>query len=219
MARLDVCNDLRLLHTAGLSITLRLYPCGHELSPQMLADMDRWIIEQITSPGAAEWRNRIASGRARRNCRSGRALTPGRLFGYILPDFSRYFSVTARTCRRRWAVRPRTSWPCQTSSMPRETPEATDAEQARPTLLQRLKSLASPRRWLTGLLASRVRMVLAGGIAMAVVGMVVVGGAVRFPSPAARAAGHSGNGPGSLGPRAERRGQDDWRRRSSSRAI
>jgi len=44
-----VCDDLRLLHTAGMSITLRLYPCGHELSPQMLADVDRWIIEQITT--------------------------------------------------------------------------------------------------------------------------------------------------------------------------
>ncbi len=45
----QVCDDLRLLHTAGMSITLRLYPCGHELSPQMLADVDRWIIEQITA--------------------------------------------------------------------------------------------------------------------------------------------------------------------------
>lgn len=44
-----VCENLRLLHTAGLSITLRQYPCGHELSPQMLGDMDRWIIEQVTS--------------------------------------------------------------------------------------------------------------------------------------------------------------------------
>ena len=44
-----VCDDLRLLHTAGMSITLRLYPCGHELSPQMLSDVDRWIIEQITA--------------------------------------------------------------------------------------------------------------------------------------------------------------------------
>ena len=44
----QVCDDLRLLHTAGLSITLRQYPCGHELMPQMLADVDRWIIEQIT---------------------------------------------------------------------------------------------------------------------------------------------------------------------------
>ena len=47
--------------TAGLSITLRQYPCGHELMPQMLSDVDRWIIEQITAPQpapaepAAEW--------------------------------------------------------------------------------------------------------------------------------------------------------------------
>jgi phospholipase/carboxylesterase len=46
----QVCDDLRLLHTAGLSVTLRQYPCGHELMPQMLADVDRWIIEQITPP-------------------------------------------------------------------------------------------------------------------------------------------------------------------------
>ena len=57
----QVCEDLRLLHTAGLSITLRQYPCGHELMPQMLADVDRWIIEQITAPlampaeSSAEW--------------------------------------------------------------------------------------------------------------------------------------------------------------------
>ncbi len=44
----EVCADLRLFHTAGLSTTLRQYPFGHELGPQMLADMDRWIIEQIT---------------------------------------------------------------------------------------------------------------------------------------------------------------------------
>ena len=49
----QVCDDLRLLHTAGMSITLRLYPCGHELSPQMLSDVDRWIIEQITAGKAA----------------------------------------------------------------------------------------------------------------------------------------------------------------------
>jgi phospholipase/carboxylesterase len=57
----QVCEDLRLLHTAGLSVTLRQYPCGHELVPQMLADIDRWIIEQITTPSTppvesdAEW--------------------------------------------------------------------------------------------------------------------------------------------------------------------
>jgi phospholipase/carboxylesterase len=57
----QVCDDLRLLHTAGLSITLRQYPCGHELAPKMLADLDRWIMEQINpSPpssvkSGAEW--------------------------------------------------------------------------------------------------------------------------------------------------------------------
>jgi phospholipase/carboxylesterase len=45
-----VCEDLRLLHTAGLSVTLRQYPCGHELQQQMLSDVDRWIIEQISPP-------------------------------------------------------------------------------------------------------------------------------------------------------------------------
>jgi phospholipase/carboxylesterase len=44
----SVCDDLRLLHTAGLSTNVRLYPCGHEIAPQMLTDIDRWIIEQIT---------------------------------------------------------------------------------------------------------------------------------------------------------------------------
>jgi phospholipase/carboxylesterase len=48
----QVCEDLRLLHTAGLSITLRQYPCGQELMPQMLSDVDRWIIEQITQSRA-----------------------------------------------------------------------------------------------------------------------------------------------------------------------
>ncbi len=46
----EVCENLRLFHTAGLSIMLRQYPCGHEIAPAMLTDMDRWIIEQI-APG------------------------------------------------------------------------------------------------------------------------------------------------------------------------
>jgi phospholipase/carboxylesterase len=48
-----VCENLRLLHSAGMSVTLRQYPCAHELSPQMLNDTDRWIIEQITAPSLA----------------------------------------------------------------------------------------------------------------------------------------------------------------------
>ena len=43
------CEDLRLFHTAGVSVALRQYPCGQQLAPQMLRDADRWIIEQVTS--------------------------------------------------------------------------------------------------------------------------------------------------------------------------
>lgn len=72
--------------------------------------------------------------------------------------------------------------------MPRETPEATDAQQARPTLVQRLKSLASPRALMGWLLASKARLALAGGIAVALVGMVVVGVLIvsRRPPPEER---------------------------------
>jgi len=48
----QVCDDLRLFHSAGMSITLREYPGEDGLSPSMLADVDRWIMEQITSPEA-----------------------------------------------------------------------------------------------------------------------------------------------------------------------
>jgi phospholipase/carboxylesterase len=44
----SVCEDLRLFHTAGMSITLRQYPCGDEITTQMLSDMDSWIMEQVT---------------------------------------------------------------------------------------------------------------------------------------------------------------------------
>lgn len=43
----QVCDNLRLLHSAGMSVTLRQYPCGDELTTQMLSDMDRWIMEQV----------------------------------------------------------------------------------------------------------------------------------------------------------------------------
>jgi phospholipase/carboxylesterase len=46
----QVCDNLRLFHAAGMSITLREYPGIDGLSEQMLADVDRWIMEQITCP-------------------------------------------------------------------------------------------------------------------------------------------------------------------------
>jgi phospholipase/carboxylesterase len=48
-----VCDDLRLVHSAGMSITLREYPGTDGLRPQVLADMDRWLMDQITGGMAA----------------------------------------------------------------------------------------------------------------------------------------------------------------------
>jgi len=47
-----VCDDLRLLHSAGMSIMLREYPGPDGLMPQMLSDMDRWLMDQITGANA-----------------------------------------------------------------------------------------------------------------------------------------------------------------------
>jgi phospholipase/carboxylesterase len=46
MSRL--CQELSLFHAAGLSVTLRQYPCGDELTTQMLHDVDVWLMEQVT---------------------------------------------------------------------------------------------------------------------------------------------------------------------------
>lgn len=44
----QVCEDLRLLHAAGMSVDLRLYPCGQEITEQMLTDMNRWMMALVT---------------------------------------------------------------------------------------------------------------------------------------------------------------------------
>jgi phospholipase/carboxylesterase len=43
----QVCEDLRLFHAAGISITLLHYPCGHTLGEKMLGDMNRWIMDEV----------------------------------------------------------------------------------------------------------------------------------------------------------------------------
>lgn len=53
-ATTEVCQHLRLFHSAGMNVSLRQYPCGHEMVPAMLADIDRWIMEQISSSTAAK---------------------------------------------------------------------------------------------------------------------------------------------------------------------
>ncbi|QEG24527.1 alpha/beta hydrolase [Mariniblastus fucicola] len=45
----ELCHHLRLLHVAGFSTTVRRYPGSATLSSNVLADIDRWIMEQIKS--------------------------------------------------------------------------------------------------------------------------------------------------------------------------
>src|SRR3954447_19760029 len=42
-----VCQDLRLLHTAGCTVALRQYPGGDDLTSNMLSDLDRWLMELV----------------------------------------------------------------------------------------------------------------------------------------------------------------------------
>ena len=48
-----VCQDLRFIYAAGMSISLRQYPSGDDLTTHMLSDVDRWIMQQITAPAVA----------------------------------------------------------------------------------------------------------------------------------------------------------------------
>jgi phospholipase/carboxylesterase len=49
----QACENLKLFHSAGMSVSLRQYPCAHQLTPQMLADVDRWVMEQVAPQGNA----------------------------------------------------------------------------------------------------------------------------------------------------------------------
>ncbi|QDU96439.1 alpha/beta hydrolase [Lignipirellula cremea] len=42
------CEELRLFHAAGMSVSLRQYPGGDELTTGMLRDLNLWIMEQVT---------------------------------------------------------------------------------------------------------------------------------------------------------------------------
>lgn len=50
------CNELRLFHAAGMSVTLRQYPCAEEVHVQMFPDMDGWIMEQVTGVNMSDTR-------------------------------------------------------------------------------------------------------------------------------------------------------------------
>ena len=47
----DARFDLRLFHTAGLSVCVRQYDCGQEISLEMLQDVNRWIMERVCDKG------------------------------------------------------------------------------------------------------------------------------------------------------------------------
>lgn len=51
----EVCNDLRLLHSAGMSVTLRQYPCAQEVTTQMLWDVNTWVMEQVSETPGNSW--------------------------------------------------------------------------------------------------------------------------------------------------------------------
>lgn len=44
----QACEEIRLFHVAGLSVTFRQYPCKEEVDVQTLRDMDVWMMERIT---------------------------------------------------------------------------------------------------------------------------------------------------------------------------
>jgi len=44
----DAARQMSLFHTAGMSVTVRQYPCRQELSTQMLEDVNRWIMEKMS---------------------------------------------------------------------------------------------------------------------------------------------------------------------------
>lgn len=46
-AQEKLCEQLRLLHVAGFSVTLRQYPGGDQLSSAALSDLNRWMMDTI----------------------------------------------------------------------------------------------------------------------------------------------------------------------------
>ena len=45
----QLCEQLRLLHIAGFSLTLRQYPGGDEISDNLLGDVNRWVMEGVNA--------------------------------------------------------------------------------------------------------------------------------------------------------------------------
>ena len=44
----QLCDDLRMFHRAGMTVTLRQYPCGQEVNTAMLSAFDSWVMEIVS---------------------------------------------------------------------------------------------------------------------------------------------------------------------------
>jgi phospholipase/carboxylesterase len=47
-------EDFRLLYSAGLDVTMHTYPATHRLHPDMLRDVNRWVMKAVSHPIPAE---------------------------------------------------------------------------------------------------------------------------------------------------------------------
>ena len=50
----QICQDLRLFHSANLKVTIHQYPGDDALTTVMLSDMDRWVMKQVTGAGGMQ---------------------------------------------------------------------------------------------------------------------------------------------------------------------
>lgn len=44
----ELCSDIRLLHSAGMKVNVRQYPCEHEVTTKMLSDLNVWMMNLVT---------------------------------------------------------------------------------------------------------------------------------------------------------------------------
>lgn len=50
-----LCSDIRLLHSAGMKVNVRQYPCGQEVTTKMLSDLNSWVMERVTGSSSSSF--------------------------------------------------------------------------------------------------------------------------------------------------------------------
>lgn len=51
----SLCSDIRLLHSAGMKVNVRQYPCGQEVTTKMLSDLNGWMMERVTGSNSGSY--------------------------------------------------------------------------------------------------------------------------------------------------------------------